>query len=44
MVRQGKAGIQRIRAANLVPGDVVEIAGLSKFVKLVIFDQLTIIL
>ena len=27
MIRQGKAGVQRIRSANLVPGDIVEVAG-----------------
>lgn len=27
VVRQGKAGVQKIRAANLVPGDIVEVAG-----------------
>jgi len=26
VIRQGKAGVQRIRAANLVPGDIVEVA------------------
>ena len=27
VIRQGKAGVQRIRSANLVPGDIVEVAG-----------------
>ena len=27
VIRQGKAGVQKIRAVHLVPGDIVEISG-----------------
>ena len=32
MLRQNKSGIQRIKARDLVPGDIVEVAGELKTV------------
>lgn len=31
VIRQGKAGVQRIKAKFLVPGDVVEVSGIFLF-------------